>query len=73
MPWVAKWSQTNKLDGHREYYIGHGWLLFKTRDECRAYIKEKFGYIAKRRDLRTEPHCWRVPKPVKVRVELIEE
>lgn len=71
--WAAKWSQTNQLDGHQE------WLclwdrdadfprLFRTRRECREYIERKFGYIRDRKDLRREPCCWRVPKPVRVEV-----
>ena len=73
LPWVAKWESSNLLDGHREYFIGNGWVLFKTRTECRAYIKEKFGYIAKRKDLQIEPHGWRMLKAIKVRIKLMPE
>jgi hypothetical protein len=50
-----------------------GLLLFKTRKECRSWIKGTLGYIAKRKDLRVEPHGWKVPKAVRVRVTISEE
>lgn len=75
--WAAKWSTTNKLDGHREHLIIFDWrtgqphLLFKTRAECRAWIKKEYGYIRERKDLRREPHCWRIPRAVRVSVSEI--
>jgi hypothetical protein len=68
--WAAKWSTTNELDGHREYiYIGAGTpKIFRTRQECRDFIEYEWGYIRNRPDLKREPHCWRVPKAVKVKV-----
>jgi len=46
--------------------------LFRTRRECRDYIKEKYGYIKNREDLREEPHGWRLPRPVKVEIVIQE-
>lgn len=69
--WVAQWESRNKLDGLRRFFIGSGWTLFRTHAQCRDYIKEHYGYIAKRPDLRREPHGWKMPKPVKVTVKLI--
>ncbi len=72
--WAAKWSQTSQLDGHREWLCLWNWRerdfprLFRTRRECLKYINDEFGYIRERKDLRSEPHCWRVPKPVRVEV-----
>ncbi len=70
--WAAKWSQTSQLDGHREHLcLWHRATvpaLFHTRRECLEYIQERWGYIRDRKDLRCEPHCWRVPKPVRVEV-----
>jgi hypothetical protein len=72
--WAAKWSRTNKLDGHGEHLILYEWrtnqprLLFRTRAECRAWIEKEYGYIREREDLRREPHCWRLPQAVKVKV-----
>jgi hypothetical protein len=73
--WAVQWRSCNRLDGRREFFL---WLnpstpaLFQTRAEARAYIREKYGYIAERPDLRREPHGWRLPRPVKVTVALRE-
>lgn len=72
--WAAKWSQTNRLDGHREHLILFDWRthrpdrLFNTRRECREWIEQEYGYIRTRSDLRREPHGWRLPQPVRVHV-----
>lgn len=47
--------------------------LFTTKAQCQRYIKERFGYIAKRPDLRREPHNRRMPKPVRVTVAVTEQ
>lgn len=47
--------------------------LFNTKAQCQAYIKEHYGYIAKRKDLRREPHNMRMPKPVRVTVTVTEQ
>lgn len=67
--WAAQWHSFNQLDGNRKHIItGDDCLpkLFRTRQECREYIKEKFGYIPERPDLRAEPHGWRTPTAIKV-------
>lgn len=69
--WAAEWHSRNSLDGDRRYIIlGNDCLplLFRTRRECRAFIKEKYGYIADRPDLRAEPHGWQMPQAIKVKV-----
>jgi len=43
-------------------------VLFRTRKVAVLWIREKFGYIAKRPDLRAWPHGWRMPLPVRVSV-----
>jgi hypothetical protein len=77
--WAPKWEQNNFLDGHKAHLCLFDWrkptpfnLLFKTRRECEAYIKGEWGYIARRNDLKREPHCWRVPKAVRVKVTIQE-
>lgn len=73
--WAVRWTFTNKLDGLHDSFYG-SWLprpncimkLYRTKRDCQAAIKEHFGYIARRRDLRTEPFCWRMPKAVRVTV-----
>jgi hypothetical protein len=78
--WVPVHDCTNNLDGHKRYLQckhwrdeSRHWQFFRTRRECLEYIKENHGYIAKRPDLRREPHCWRVPKPVRVTVTVTED
>lgn len=81
--WAAVSYEHNTLDGDRvrprlfwwrSPKVEHGKVLmmFETRRACRAWIKEEFSYIGKRPDLRKEPHCWRVPKTVKVTVAVSE-
>jgi len=43
-------------------------VLFRTRQAAREWIKTKYGYIAERPDLQAEPHGWRMPKAVKVKI-----
>ena len=43
-------------------------LTFKTKRAAVDFIKARFGYIAKRPDLRAEPHGWKMPVPVRVRI-----
>jgi hypothetical protein len=72
--WAAKWSSRNQLDGHSTHLILFDWRthaparLFGTRAECRAWIKQEYGYIRIRADLRKEPHGWRMPRAVAVKV-----
>jgi hypothetical protein len=40
--------------------------LFKTREECRDYIRKHYGYIRTRKDLRDPPHNWKMPTPIRV-------
>jgi hypothetical protein len=66
--WGILWTSTTKLDGTTRHLIYVNCLpaLFNTKKEAKHYIDEKYGYIKDRQDLRGEPHCWRVPKPIKV-------
>jgi len=66
--WAAEWHSKNLLDGERRHIIYNNCLpaLFRTRRECREFIKDKYGYIAERPDLRDEPHGWLLPQAVKV-------
>jgi hypothetical protein len=58
------------LDGKKENLQGEGGNLpmFRTRAECREFIKERYGYIARSPDLKKEPHGWKMPIPVRVQV-----
>ncbi len=72
--WAGQWYSRNKLDGITKHILYNEHCLpalFRTRRECREYIKEKYGYIKDREDLREEPHGWRLPKTVKVEVRVV--
>lgn len=74
--WVPAWYSRNRLDGESRYFITFDYdqrdFVFRTRRECRAAIHERWGYIATRSDLRKEPHGWRIPRAVRVRI-VVEE
>lgn len=68
--WGVLWHSQNRLDGeslHLMYEEGIP-VLFRTRRQARKWIVENYGYIRERSDLRREPHGWRIPRPVRVRV-----
>ena len=71
--WAAEWYSKSKLDGEKQHLIYNDGvvLLFKSKKKCSEYIKDRYGYISKRKDLRAEPHGWRMPQPVKVTVQVI--
>ena len=73
--WAGQWYSRCKLDGVTTYILYENCLpvLFRTRRECRAYIDKRYGYIRDRADLRAEPHGWRLPRAIKVRVEEVEK
>ena len=67
--WAVEWRSQNRLDGARRHLTWESDVrLFRTRRECRDFIKQEFGYIRTRPDLRTEPHGWRLPLAVRVGV-----
>lgn len=70
--WAVEWHSRNKLDGDVQYFMWtlEGPRLFRTRREAREWIFRQYGYILRRPDVRKEPHGWRLPRPVKVRVVL---
>ena len=46
--------------------------LFHTRRYAQKWIRDNYGYIAHRNDLRSAPHYWRVPKAIRVDVVMKE-
>ena len=72
--WAAEWHSRNILDGETRYIINENYVpkLFHTRRACRQFIQEKYGYIAIRPDLRQEPHGWRMPTAIKVKVQVAQ-
>ena len=64
--WGVMQKSVNRLDGTRSFLI---WgPLFRTRRECRDFIDKVYGYQRSRPDLRAEPHGWRLPRAVRVKV-----
>lgn len=47
-------------------------VTFATRQAARAFIRDRYGYIATRPDLRAEPHGWRLPIPVRIKITVAE-
>lgn len=74
--WAIKWISENNLDGRLEFYVGDhksnraGPVLFKTREQARAFRDDRFGYIRNRPDLKAEPHGWKFPRVERVRLSL---
>lgn len=77
--WGAEWYSKNLLDGETRHVIWEATgggpsgpvaqpVIFRTRDEARQYVKDRYGYIRTRQDLRREPHGWRVPRVVRIEV-----
>jgi hypothetical protein len=70
--WAILWQSSNILDGDRCHFVRDvtncNIMIFRTRHEARKEIWTRFGYIKDRSDLKSEPHGWKVPKPVRVRL-----
>lgn len=66
--WGLEWFSETKLDGTTHHLIFENCrpVFFDSRHEARKYANEKYGYIKSRKDLRVEPHGWRMPKPVRI-------
>lgn len=71
--WGLEWRSRSKLSGARRCIIHSDLMpaLFKTRREARDFQKLRYGYIAKRPDLRAEPHGWTVPAVVRIECRAI--
>jgi hypothetical protein len=73
--WMVEWRSCNRLDGVNNHLVyrhphitGKEWSIFETKKACKKFIDEHYGYIRTRKDLRSEPHGWRMPHPVKVKI-----
>lgn len=71
--WAVEHHAINRLDGDRRWLSGQPngttrTLLFATRDAARKHVEKTHGYLRNRPDLQAEPHGWRMPRVVKVRV-----
>lgn len=72
--WAGQWHSKSTLDGEIKHILWENLSpkLFRTRRECRVWIKANYGYIAERPDLRGEPHGWRMPQAKKVIIKVLE-
>jgi len=75
--WGVLWRLRTTREGYQQHFM---WSddsaspkLFCTRSQARAWIKDRFGYLADREDLKAEPHGWMMPKAVRVRVSITLE
>lgn len=69
--WALKWYSKNRVDGEQEHIIYEGRLpaLFRTRREALDFRENRcYGYFRTRKDLLNEPHGWRVPTCIRVKV-----
>ena len=70
--WGVLWRSRGRDRGLRCHPIRdrhtHTPILFKTKAAAQRWIKQNFGYIASRRDLRNAPHYWRMPVAVRVKL-----
>ena len=66
--WGLEWFSKNRLDGPTRHLIFKNYMpkIFQTRKEAREFATQEYGYIKTRKDLRSEPHGWRLPKPVRI-------
>lgn len=71
--WGAMWHSESRLSSVREFLIHRDCIpvLFDTRRKARIFIKKEYGYLKTRKDLREEPHGWRLPRPVRVEIQAI--
>jgi hypothetical protein len=67
--WAIKHSSRNRLDGYREWLAHENCvpMLFTTRTAARAHIVKKMA-IYSRPDLRREPHGWKTPRVIRVKI-----
>ena len=68
--WGVEWHSKNNLDGDQRHIMWENCmpLMFSTRQAARDYIVRRYGYIRHRSDLQREPHGWRMPQAVQVKV-----
>lgn len=70
--WVVLHRRNSLLDGKVEHIQMSDCFpkFFHTRKEARSFIKEKFGYLKNRPDLRAKPHGIRAPIAIKATVTI---
>lgn len=63
--WGLLWTFRDAV--HLDAVLGRV-SLFRTREEARSFATHQYGYIRERKDLRSAPHHWQVPRAVRVTV-----
>ena len=73
--WGALWRSRNRLDGVTTHLLNKDCLpvLFTTRKAARDWIETEFGWLKTRDDLHAEPHGWKMPIAVRVKVAVISK
>ena len=72
--WGVMWRSDSLFGRSRHLmYENRIAVMFVTRREAREWIKKNYGYISSSPDLQIEPHGWKMPVPVKVRVVLVDQ
>jgi hypothetical protein len=69
--WAILWQSSTNLMGIDAISCGTSQtniMIFHTRHEARKEIWIRFGYIKDRPDLKSEPHGWKMPKPVRIKL-----
>lgn len=71
--WAVVCRSKNELDGARIWFDStpdhpSKIRMFDTRKAAREYITERYGHLRDRPDLKAEPHGWKMPKVVQIRM-----
>jgi hypothetical protein len=66
--WGVRWRQVGPRPIEHLMYEDRLPVIFRTRAEARSWIDRKYGYIRERKDLKSAPHFWRMPSPIRVKV-----
>lgn len=84
--WAIKWREENLTGGKREmllgrfarhesvpdFVAGYRVMTFTTRQQARDYVERHYGHIRNRKDLQSEPHGWKMPQVVKIKITVEE-
>lgn len=73
--WAVEFRTESLRSGSKRFLVRKvpGQLLpslFRTRQDARKFAEEQLGYIRKRPDLQAEPHGWKPPRVVKVKIAI---
>ena len=74
--WAIQKRSQCRLDGYREFLdhepIRGLPIVFRTRSQAREYLEERYASWRNRPDLKREPHGWKMPRVVKVKITVCE-